>query len=169
MAMGDPVREASQVQEALIDGIDFDIRTELGQNFNHSVAHIGVQGVVATSKCAAVLVDQVPDLLGKQGATVGAPLIFFNLTGHKYQRLVVWFCLSPPPPLLKIPTLISWDFFFARSPCENGFFLLSAAAPCPSFSTPNPGISLSVISRSLERSRGRTQCLRGLAGSGCEK
>jgi hypothetical protein len=53
---------------------------------------------------------------------------------------------AAPPPLLKVPTLISWDFF-TRSPCENRNDIASVASAAARFPAQFPQISLSVISR----------------------
>ena len=50
------------------------------------------------------------------------------------------------PPLLKVPTLIGWDFF-ARSPCENCNDVARVAPVAARFPARFPQISLSVISR----------------------
>ena len=52
----------------------------------------------------------------------------------------------PPPPILKVPTLIGWDFF-ARSPSENRNDVASVASAAARFPARFPQITLSVISR----------------------
>ena len=52
----------------------------------------------------------------------------------------------PPPPLLKVPTLIGWDFF-CLFPSENGIGLARVASTVAQFPTRFPQIPLSVISR----------------------
>ena len=57
--------------------------------------------------------------------------------------------LSPvagTPPILKVPTLIGWDFF-ARSPSENRNDVASVASAAARLSARFPQIPLSVINR----------------------
>ncbi len=51
-----------------------------------------------------------------------------------------------PPPILKVPTLISWDFF-CPFPSENRNDVASVASEAARFSARFPQIHLSVISR----------------------
>ena len=51
-----------------------------------------------------------------------------------------------PPPLLKVLTLIGWDFF-ALSPSENRNDVASVASVAARFAARFPQIPLSVISR----------------------
>ena len=54
--------------------------------------------------------------------------------------------LTPPPPILKVPTLIGWDFFTC-SPIENRNDVASVAPWTACFTARFPQIPLSVISR----------------------
>ena len=50
------------------------------------------------------------------------------------------------PPLLKVPTLIGWDFF-ARSPVKTALGVTSVASAAAHFPAQFPQIPLSVINR----------------------
>ena len=54
--------EPGQVQKRFIDGIDFLLGSKLANHGVHPLAHVGVQGVIATFGDDAVLFSQVPEL-----------------------------------------------------------------------------------------------------------
>ena len=108
--------------------------------------------VIYTESCHAGLLCMALNLGNSFGSSllVGVCRIKLNnLT--KYVELSIE-CLRtrvqfpPPPPILKVPTLIGWNFF-ARSPRENRNDVASVAPWTARFAARFLQIPLSVISR----------------------
>ena len=70
-----------------------------------------------------------------------------------------------PPPILKAPTLIGWDFF-ARSQSENRYDVASVASAAARFPARFPQIPLSVISRDASARDATSSILNDLQAAG---
>ena len=71
----------------------------------------------------------------------------------------------PPPPILKVPTLIGWDFF-CLFPRENGNDVASVASAAARFSARFRQIPLSVISRDASARDATSSINKGLQAAG---
>ena len=54
--------KAAEVEEGLVDGVDFHIGSEPGQGLHDAAGHVAVKGVVGRVKHDVMLLDQLADL-----------------------------------------------------------------------------------------------------------